>query len=248
MVRMADHPRACGVYLTKAVSRSKTLGSSPRVRGLLSAHTERTRTDRIIPARAGFTAQPYARSYAERDHPRACGVYGAVSVSERLPSGSSPRVRGLPPRPRGSRFLAGIIPARAGFTVRVLVTTGFRGDHPRACGVYRKPQEYLSLAGGSSPRVRGLPRRAAGRPPPSRIIPARAGFTVGLSAGLQGDGDHPRACGVYIIRESIDIRDSGSSPRVRGLHSIGVVTLGAVRIIPARAGFTAHGFQWRHGH
>ena len=112
----ADHPRACGVYSFSSRISFSALGSSPRVRGLLSAHTERTRTDRIIPARAGFTVGLPVITPVVEDHPRACGVYGNVLTGLATGGGSSPRVRGLLLGARVRGLSSGIIPARAGFT------------------------------------------------------------------------------------------------------------------------------------
>ena len=53
--------------------------------------------NRIIPARAGFTAASLATSVMPRDHPRSRGVYM--------------------PLPTPDRDALWIIPARAGFTV-----------------------------------------------------------------------------------------------------------------------------------
>ena len=56
---------------------------------------------------------------------------------------------------------------------------------------------------GSSPLARGLRLRAAGFSPKTRIIPARAGFTLPISAlGIvQDNPDHPRSRGVYAGEE-----------------------------------------------
>ena len=51
-------------------------------------------------------------------------------------AGSSPRVRGLLAGGVDDSHAVGIIPARAGFTIAVLVEVAAAGDHPRACGVY----------------------------------------------------------------------------------------------------------------
>ena len=154
---ITDHPRACGVYRSASIFGLTSLGSSPRVRGLLVCHGVARNDFRIIPARAGFTRAPRRRPPAPGDHPRACGVYRRRPPIAGMTCGSSPRVRGLRDRPlRGGHPLR-IIPARAGFTLRW-----------RDSGVCRL---------GSSPRVRGL--REVYRLPPGRrgIIPARAGFT-----------------------------------------------------------------------
>ena len=131
-----DHPRACGVYRETAGAGSLDRGSSPRVRGLRSRAQPQSSAEgssprvrglrvlwrlrgcggRIIPARAGFTAQHYAEGLWVGDHPRACGVYPRRMPHARARRGSSPRVRGLRGAVTGVLRERRIIPARAGFT------------------------------------------------------------------------------------------------------------------------------------
>ena len=81
-----------------------------------------------------------------------------------------------------------------------------------------------STCAGSSPLARGLRRHAPVCLASSRIIPARAGFTLILSwAGIGGK----------------------SSPLARGLHRGGRVEAEERQIIPARAGFTQDGLGGR---
>ena len=71
--------------------------------------------------------------------------------------GSSPLARGLPFASFFTMTEDRIIPARAGFTLAVFVTSWAREDHPRSRGVYHTMQ-LKRLAGlGSSPLARGLP-------------------------------------------------------------------------------------------
>ena len=70
------------------------------------------------------------------------------------------------------------------------------------------------------------------------IIPARAGFTGRTSDRIWCRGDHPRSRGVYYTERGDDKVQEGSSPLARGLHTADRPGRGAVRIIPARAGFT----------
>ena len=132
--------------------------------------------------------------------------------------GSSPLARGLPGGGGHGRAGLGIIPARAGFTT------------------YPPPRSASS--GGSSPLARGLPGDQPGRAHGRRIIPARAGFTPRRSARIRGRGDHPRSRGVYFIVIRPDSGPVGSSPLARGLPGRDLGCGVAVRIIPARAGFT----------
>ena len=195
----ADHPRACGVYLKSGHLFMWRTGSSPRVRGLPPVPRETPGNRWIIPARAGFTGEGGYAAFPLWDHPRACGVYLATNVDAGLAEGSSPRVRGLPIRLTMISVPARIIPARAGFTVLADKNNADSRDHPRACGVYPQRESWRCCSGGSSPRVRGLPRKRQLHKLEPRIIPARAGFTA---EGAEIAYDLP-----------------GSSPRVRGLRT-----------------------------
>ena len=141
--------------------------------------TDHLSHDRIIPARAGFTLSSTRRLPVRADHPRACGVYQVEGRLVHSPSGSSPRVRGLPAPWFPAGPCRGIIPARAGFTAWPYAQGYARQDHPRACGVYIDQDAIDDYGAGSSPRVRGLRAAVPGVEDPGRIIPARAGFTRG---------------------------------------------------------------------
>ena len=113
------------------------------------------------------------------------------------------------------------------------------GDHPRSRGVYCGASRRVSLASGSSPLARGLLGVLRGSSDRPGIIPARAGFTSGVSSGLAAKRDHPRSRGVYMVPAVNTAPNPGSSPLARGLPGRLVVRRLGVRIIPARAGFTA---------
>ena len=216
-----DHPRACGVYPWRRRGTLARLGSSPRVRGLPVRTSSILPCQRIIPARAGFTAFFGVCCGGGWDHPRACGVYMRPRLMKESPRGSSPRVRGLHPEEKHVHEGNGIIPARAGFTTPSTPSRTSPRDHPRACGVYAVVLANGGSVEGSSPRVRGLPFGQVLLDLEGRIIPARAGFTVGRPHGFPwgrlGLTDHPRACGVYGASCWGWSSCSGSSPRVRGL-------------------------------
>ena len=73
----------------------------------------------------------------------------------------------------------------------------------------------------------------------SRIIPARAGFTVIHRVFHRFGRDHPRSRGVYELAACWAQPILGSSPLARGLRMLLFTVGGARGIIPARAGFTA---------
>ena len=132
-------------------------------RGLLDERPPLEAAARIIPARAGFTGCRPGRGPGTWDHPRSRGVYPCSRTKSRIRSGSSPLARGLPLEDGGDDPAAGIIPARAGFTVRAPGLPVGGGDHPRSRGVYEILLRPARPLPGSSPLARGL-RRAHGPP------------------------------------------------------------------------------------
>ena len=132
----ADHPRSRGVYPSSTASGASRTGSSPLARGLRASRLRGLIVGRIIPARAGFTG-PHGRSCRRRgDHPRSRGVYLDKRLTSSCTEGSSPLARGLLPAPAPPTGRPGIIPARAGFTLRRRGLPLLGRDHPRSRGVY----------------------------------------------------------------------------------------------------------------
>ena len=172
------------------------------------------------------------------DHSRSRGVYYLSQSTNAHCLGSSPLARGLPLRYGEQRKRMRIIPARAGFTQVTGGGTDCTEDHPRSRGVYSTWIGSRVASAGSSPLARGLLVRMVDTESPTRIIPARAGFTPSQGRERLPVRDHPRSRGVYghhIIRTS---KLPGSSPLARGLLCFFTAILSGGRIIPARAGFT----------
>ena len=175
---------------------------------------------------------------APADHPRSRGVY-LRHLSGRLGAvGSSPLARGLLTRRLYEEALDGIIPARAGFTRPHDRRGTGPGDHPRSRGVYVLPFSEGQGEPGSSPLARGLPASTVTPCTLTRIIPARAGFTLARVHKMAGTLDHPRSRGVYPAADPARRECGGSSPLARGLHRVGGARRVRPGIIPARAGFT----------
>ena len=175
----SDHPRSRGVYWPPQYRTRDWQGSSPLARGLLVGRQVIQVGVGIIPARAGFTGLHASTRRQVGDHPRSRGVYPYARYSHVPMLGSSPLARGLQPSEIVLTVPQGIIPARAGFTRLENFNSNVVGDHPRSRGVYaltRFPQHWNE---GSSPLARGLPPRRLSRWCKRRIIPARAGFTLG---------------------------------------------------------------------
>ena len=239
VVPFGDHPRSRGVYAAAATSPLARSGSSPLARGLRGNSTPSTAPPRIIPARAGFTAESQRKVRTQEDHPRSRGVYMTPGGQRPMSSGSSPLARGLPSSPSPINRKERIIPARAGFTAESQRKVRTQEDHPRSRGVYMTPGGQRPMSSGSSPLARGLPSSPSPINRKERIIPARAGFTGGSRPRGRTRRDHPRSRGVYCYIASAVGAKQGSSPLARGLPLDATNATAAPRIIPARAGFTA---------
>ena len=240
-----DHPRSRGVYTMTGEGGTMTMGSSPLARGLRAQPFDFFRSDRIIPARAGFTTTSPLRVFWTPDHPRSRGVYISAHHHPRPTQGSSPLARGLQDTCLTAHKLTRIIPARAGFTRSSPARTRRCGDHPRSRGVYPWRPSAMAVWRGSSPLARGLHRAQALGPLALGIIPARAGFTARPSTPSPGRSDHPRSRGVYWRTFSSIFRTEGSSPLARGLLRVEGRATVVLGIIPARAGFTSCCRGWR---
>ena len=97
----------------------------------------------------------------------------------------------------------------------------------------------MTIANGSSPRMRGKRQNAVGDLDDFRIIPAHAGQTRIRQCSTRTDPDHPRACGAnndFLVQLGAMV---GSSPRMRGKPMQTADKVDEHRIIPAHAGQTA---------
>ena len=202
---------------------------------------------RIIPARAGFTSNAHSMQYQMEDHPRTRGVYNPVSTLRNPTYGSSPHARGLLLLFAASFWIAGIIPARAGFTNFTIPSSTTGKDHPRTRGVYTSPADKYVSENGSSPHARGLQVLSRERRELSGIIPARAGFTKLEIPVTKSRPDHPRTRGVYVQVLFTLVCVRGSSPHARGLPLVADIGGVGGGIIPARAGFTRMHSRVGHG-
>ena len=235
------HPRACGENTAWAACWGTTPGSSPRVRGKPVVLQARPCRGGLIPARAGKTPHPQRKDYRPWAHPRACGENSPDRFQALRGVGSSPRVRGKRPCLVEARVTVGLIPARAGKTSPSMVSAGPNAAHPRACGENSNALVAREVLHGSSPRVRGKPRRDTRLWGRARLIPARAGKTPAASIGRCGGSAHPRACGENAWEMVMLAVDAGSSPRGRGKRQQYSNGLASAGLIPARAGKTFRG-------
>ena len=155
-LQMTVQPRACGEYSWIACRVCQSVGSAPRVRGILTARKFSASGVRFSPARAGNTRYTRRLRLVGSVQPRACGEYGIGFIVGRRRAGSAPRVRGIPDgctgRPESGRFS----PARAGNTRLTQHGIVVVPVQPRACGEYTMATTAYGIKSGSAPRVRGI--------------------------------------------------------------------------------------------
>ena len=172
-----DHPRMCGEHACTHPIEKMTAGSSPHVRGAQTVQSGTELALGIIPACAGSTTLSSFHTTCIGDHPRMCGEHQVRDTMYGTTQGSSPHVRGARIQAVVQRRGGGIIPACAGSTCTFSTICVIRRDHPRMCGEHAVIVNFVGGLPGSSPHVRGAPKRAMVNTRSNGIIPACAGST-----------------------------------------------------------------------
>ena len=125
-------------------------------------------------------------------------------------------MRGKPSRQGRQTGISGSIPACAGETSCISISTKRPTVYPRVCGGNAVAAAPVLQPNGLSPRVRGkLPLRLAARRP-ARSIPACAGETCRWRPAAAGNRVYPRVCGGNTDVAGAMAQTDGLSPRVRG--------------------------------
>ena len=108
------------------------------------------------------------------------------------------------------------IPAYAGKTLTMRVTTLEEREHPRVCGENSICSGIVLYNRGTSPRMRGKPIADNQGELEKRNIPAYAGKTATRPARSHRREEHPRVCGENLFTGFLYSVVSGTSPRMRG--------------------------------
>ena len=233
-----DHPRTCGEHAPHAKPVTVLSGSSPHMRGTPTCADDEIPWRGIIPAHAGNTFIQHGQRSTQRDHPRTCGEHLLLFLISIILLGSSPHMRGTLSENIGKLLTDGIIPAHAGNTFNKTVQSCKIRDHPRTCGEHYRSRCLRNPDRGSSPHMRGTPRRKTLANQTDGIIPAHAGNTRLRPEPFRRAEDHPRTCGEHQVRLDSLAEIEGSSPHMRGTHEIPALGRRNPGIIPAHAGNT----------
>ena len=212
----AGHPRTCGGTWPSYSVNGGLCGSSPHLRGNRIYVLITKTVIRVIPAPAGEPTNRRAGKHLVRGHPRTCGGTKWTAPSGEFDGGSSPHLRGNQVDRAFRRVRRRVIPAPAGEPIRISMWFLTLRGHPRTCGGTLSSRPLGGLVLGSSPHLRGNPRRLGRRAPVFRVIPAPAGEpSRSISSRMVSTG-HPRTCGGTQIRHALRGFAIGSSPHLRG--------------------------------
>ena len=234
----AVHPHACGEYRRKTAEARPSIGSSPRVWGILRRRHPSRRAGRFIPTRVGNTSRNSESCSISAVHPHACGEYFAGAGCFAVGRGSSPRVWGILLGILDADGQHRFIPTRVGNTPDRRSRCHDTSVHPHACGEYSVMTSTRITGIGSSPRVWGIRRRTNRSAAAPRFIPTRVGNTRGWCRRARPPPVHPHACGEYDGVLSGAILSTGSSPRVWGILQRQHEAARPCRFIPTRVGNT----------
>ena len=171
------HPRSRGEHSLWTHGGVALLGSSPLARGTHILPSIPCHKNGLIPARAGNTCTSLQNDLTIWAHPRSRGEHVLTEPPVLPPVGSSPLARGTRRHSACRLPAAGLIPARAGNTRRILLLVSLAWAHPRSRGEHRLPLTRRRTPRGSSPLARGTLRPIARDTRAVGLIPARAGNT-----------------------------------------------------------------------
>ena len=171
-------------------------------------------------------------------HPRAYGENPAPISARTQSGGSSPRIRGKRTLRIYNIGRAGLIPAHTGKTPMRWLGDFHIWAHPRAYGENAVGELGSGKSAGSSPRIRGKPRRLNKSGRPSGLIPAHTGKTSNPRVAGTRTWAHPRAYGENCTCTADEAAELGSSPRIRGKRFKVEVCGRSIGLIPAHTGKT----------
>ena len=191
------HPHACGEYRRAEQAATHTVGSSPRVWGILGSQSTWLLCHRFIPTRVGNTRSTLFSFMRCAVHPHACGEYRPYQAGTLRLYGSSPRVWGILGFGMSVHFSRRFIPTRVGNTPLPPPNGHMAAVHPHACGEYPWRAWQAADVAGSSPRVWGILGHLLGQLFIGRFIPTRVGNTSWNGSLKAACAVHPHACGEY---------------------------------------------------
>ena len=155
------------------------------------------------PAHTGNATLSFQSSFTTTAHPPpAYEEHGVLLGFRQLCPGSSPRIRGTPPRLPEAATFRGLIPAHTGNPVCSPFSSHPLRAHPRAYGEPSAVSCCQSSRLGSSPRIRGTLDREGRFSGAARLIPVHTGNPTEEGTNIRTIRAHPRAYGEPFTRST----------------------------------------------
>ena len=189
-----DHPRLRGEKLAP-LAQVAAAGSPPLARGKGDVDFSLMYFHGITPACAGKRRRRMCDEWRNEDHPRLRGEKFLRFVGQRLVLGSPPLARGKENCIKILFCHAGITPACAGKSQTHTPMSTWARDHPRLRGEKLHRMCEQRRLQGSPPLARGKVDSWDPSDSCSRITPACAGKSPGLTGWIFLPQDHPRLRG-----------------------------------------------------
>ena len=202
MAMARAHPRSRGEHDEEWADSVRLSGSSPLARGTPGNGLTVALTDGLIPARAGNTIIRRPPPLTVRAHPRSRGEHMEALGLFLIIWGSSPLARGTHTTRSLHSLGLGLIPARAGNTLKMVLRLNLMRAHPRSRGEHPGEDGATEIHPGSSPLARGTPFTPLLLYIENGLIPARAGNTRVRPMGFAEQRAHPRSRGEHLHRKS----------------------------------------------
>ena len=195
-------------------------GLSPRGRGKPWVSLRPSLSVGSIPAWAGETRHDGQLAQTDRVYPRVGGGNGAATGFGVAWAGLSPRGRGKLMQTVNQHPSIRSIPAWAGETLDKRITMQRRTVYPRVGGGNLLIANWMSGAGGLSPRGRGKRAPLSARRASRRSIPAWAGETREARRPYPYHAVYPRVGGGNDLYQPFHKLVAGLSPRGRGKRCV----------------------------
>ncbi len=210
------HPHGCGERDISTTTGWARIGSSPRMRGTVTAQGSRHPPPRFIPTYAGNGVLLRGVSSITPVHPHVRGELGLGGLGAVFNYGPSPRVRGTVIHLSAVLHEPRFIPTNAGNGPTPFSSPSPTSVHPHVCGERTRPLPSSRGYIGSSPRARGAGGHIGRLMHGCRFIPTCAGSRHQAAPYMPYRQVHPHVRGEQTAHEGVGQSVIGSSPRARG--------------------------------
>ena len=150
--------------------------------------------------------------------------------------GTSPPIRGIPPKIVNTVIDSRNIPAHTGNSSHTAPPQSCTAEHPRPYGEFAEKGIAHESYNGTSPPIRGIRPAGTGKSRVLRNIPAHTGNSDPHDDQVDALAEHPRPYGEFFPACLAAERPFGTSPPIRGIRGRCAHVARLDRNIPAHTG------------